>query len=52
MLEEKAGSSVKSVQVALDILEAISESRDDVGILSSPAGWALQRVLCFATSKR
>ena len=40
MREEKAGSSVKSLQVALDILEAISDSREEVGIseLSSRLG--------------
>ncbi|NKJ08949.1 IclR family transcriptional regulator [Rhizobium sp. SG741] len=40
MQEEKAGSSVKSLQVALDILEAISDARDEVGIseLSSRLG--------------
>ncbi len=30
--EEKSGSSVKSLQVALDILEAVAGSREDVGI--------------------
>jgi IclR family transcriptional regulator, KDG regulon repressor len=32
MVEKKAGSSVKSLLVALDILEAISDAREEVGI--------------------
>jgi IclR family transcriptional regulator, KDG regulon repressor len=32
MAEENSGSSVKSLQVALDILEAIADAREEVGI--------------------